>query len=50
MYGYMRFNNMYMTSPTIEEKLKKNECTIEELLEEEEIIQEMKNQNQKLVN
>jgi hypothetical protein len=41
---------MYMTSPSIEEKLKKSDCTLDELLDEEEIIQEMKNQNQKLLN
>jgi hypothetical protein len=39
-----------MTSPTIEEKLKRNDCTLDELLDEEEIIQEMKNQNAKLLN
>jgi hypothetical protein len=39
-----------MTSPTIEEKLKKTDCTVDELLDEEEIIQEMKNQNAKLLN
>lgn len=41
---------MYMSSPAIEEKLKKTECTLDELLEEDEIIQEMKNQNAKLIN
>jgi hypothetical protein len=39
-----------MTSREIEEKLKKADCTVEELLEEDEIIQEMKNQNNKLLN
>ena len=39
-----------MTSREIEEKLKNAECTVEELLEEDEIIQEMKNQNNKLLN
>jgi hypothetical protein len=41
---------MYMTSREIEEKLKNAECTVEDLLEEDEIIQEMKNQNNKLLN
>jgi hypothetical protein len=41
---------MYMNSPAIEEKLKKTDCSVEDLLEEDEIIQEMKNQNQKLLN
>jgi hypothetical protein len=41
---------MYMTSREIEEKLKNSECRVEELLDEEEIIQEMKNQNSKLLN
>ena len=41
---------MYMNSPAIEEKLKKPDCNIDELLDEEEIIQEMKNQNAKLLN
>ncbi len=39
-----------MTSREIEEKLKNAECTVEDLLEEDEIIQEMKNQNNKLLN
>ena len=39
-----------MNSPAIEEKLKKSDCNIDELLDEEEIIQEMKNQNAKLLN
>jgi len=38
-----------MTSPSIEEKLKKSDCTLDELLDEDEIIQEMKNQNSKLL-
>ncbi len=41
---------MYMTSREIEEKLKNAECSVEELLDEDEIIQEMKNQNSKLLN
>ena len=41
---------MYMSSPAIEEKLKKSDCTLDELLDEEEIIQEIKNQNSKLIN
>jgi hypothetical protein len=41
---------MYMSSPTIDEKLKKSDCTLEDLLDEDEIIQEMKNQNAKLIN
>jgi hypothetical protein len=40
---------MYMTSREIEEKLKNAECTVDELLDEDEIIQEMKNQNNKLL-
>jgi hypothetical protein len=40
---------MYMTSREIEEKLKNAQCTVEELLDEEEIIQELKNQNNKLM-
>jgi len=39
-----------MTSQAIEEKLKKPECTLNELLDEEEIIQEMKSGNAKLLN
>ncbi len=41
---------MCMTSPVIEEKLKKSDCTLDELLDEDEIIQEIKNQNTKLMN
>ncbi len=37
-------------SVAIEEKLNKEDTEIDSLLEEDEIIQEMKNQNQKLVN
>lgn len=37
------------TSPAIEEKLKRTDITLEELLDEDEIIQEMKNQNTKLI-
>lgn len=39
-----------MTSISIESKLKKPNCAIEDLLEEDEIIQEMRNQNQSLIN
>jgi hypothetical protein len=39
-----------MSSPVIDEKLKKADCSLEELLDEEEIIQEIKNQNTKLMN
>ena len=39
---------MYMSSQAIDEKLKR-ECSVEELLDEDEIIQEMKNQNTKLL-
>jgi hypothetical protein len=39
---------MCVNSQAIEDKLKR-ECTVEELLDEEEIIQEMKNQNAKLL-
>ena len=47
----MRYGGNYgMTSQAIDEKLSKENCTLESLLEEEEIIQEMKNQNQKLLN
>ena len=46
----MRYGGGYgTTSIAIEEKLNKDNCNIESLLEEEEIIQEMKNQNQKLI-
>jgi hypothetical protein len=38
-----------MSSQAIEEKLKKQDCSVEELLDEDEIIQEMKNQNSKLL-
>jgi len=38
-----------MSSASIEEKLKKNDCTLEDLLDEDEIIQEMKNLNTKLL-
>ena len=41
---------MYMTSQAIEEKLKKTDCSLNELLDEEEIIQEMKSGNTKLLN
>jgi len=39
-----------MTSQAIEEKLKNADCTLNELLDEEEIIQEMKSGNAKLLN
>jgi hypothetical protein len=39
-----------MTSQAIEEKLKNSDCTLNELLDEEEIIQEMKSGNAKLLN
>jgi hypothetical protein len=41
---------MYMTSQAIEEKLKKTDCSLNDLLDEEEIIQEMKSGNAKLLN
>ena len=41
---------MHMTSQAIEEKLKKSDCTLSELLDEDEIIQEMKSGNAKLLN
>jgi hypothetical protein len=40
---------MYMSSQAIEEKLKKPDCSVDELLDEDELIQEMKNQNSKLL-
>jgi hypothetical protein len=40
---------MHMGSSIIEEKLKKADCSVEDLLDEEDIIQEMKNQNNKLL-
>ena len=40
---------MNMTSQAIEDKLKKPDCTLSELLDEEEIIQEMKSGNAKLL-
>ena len=40
---------MYMTSPAIEEKLKNPECTLNDLLDEDEIIQELKSGNTKLL-
>ena len=40
---------MYMTSQAIEDKLKNSDCTLDDLLEEEEIIQEMKSGNAKLL-
>lgn len=41
---------MYMTSQVIEDKLNNSDCTLNELLDEEEIIQEMKSGNTKLLN
>lgn len=41
---------MHMTSPVIDEKLKNDNCSVDELLDEDEIIQEMKNHNSKLLN
>jgi len=38
-----------MSSQAIEEKLKKPDCSVDELLDEDELIQEMKNQNSKLL-
>ncbi len=41
---------MNKTSISIEEKLNKSDCTLEELLDENEIIQEIKIKNSKLLN
>lgn len=46
----LKFSNMIMNSISIENKLNKADCPIEDLLEEDEIIQEFKNQNQSLIN
>jgi hypothetical protein len=45
----MKFSNMNRTCPSIEEKLNKVDCSVEDLLDEDEVIQEMKNQNTKLI-
>jgi hypothetical protein len=47
-YGYLRGYNLDMVSPAIEDKLKRSDCTVDDLLDEDEIIQEMRNQNNKL--
>jgi hypothetical protein len=45
------FWNTYRTgSPSIEELLNKDDCTVEHLLEDDDILQEFKSQNQKLLN
>lgn len=44
--GFFRMNQQ--TSPTIEDKLSKQDCTLEDLLIEEDIMQEIKNQNSKI--
>jgi hypothetical protein len=44
----MRTGNVSCSS-AIEEKIDKPNCTVEELLDEDEIIQEMKYQNAKLI-
>ncbi len=46
----MRINSYSMGSAIIEEKLNSENCTLDSLLEEDDIVQEMKNQNQKLIN
>lgn len=48
-FGMMRHNYGY-SSRAIEDKLDQSNCPLDSLLEEEEIISEMKNQNQKLIN
>lgn len=40
---------MFMTSQAIEEKLKNSDCTLEELMDEPEVIQELKAGNSKLL-
>ena len=45
----LTFNNMKLTSIEVEKKLDDPNSTLEDLLVEEEIIQELKNQNPKLL-
>ena len=45
----LTFNNMKLTSIEVEKKLDNPNSTLEDLLIEEEIIQELKNQNPKLL-
>ena len=42
--------NGYRTSGDLDEKLNKEDCTLESLLDEDDIIQEIKYLNQKLIN
>lgn len=49
LLGFIKSNN-FTSSTAIDEKLNKPNCSLEELLDEDEIIQEMKHQNIKLTN
>lgn len=43
-------SNGYGSSSSLEDKLNKGNCTLENILDEEDVIQELKYQNQKLIN
>jgi len=43
-------NGYGMTSNPLEDKLNKGNCTLESLFEEDDMVQELKYQNQKLIN
>ena len=45
----LMFNNMNLTSVEVEKKLDNPDTTLEDLLVEDELIQELKNQNPKLL-
>ena len=51
-FGQMGFNfgNMNLTSEAIEKKLKDSNTTVDDLLKEEELLQEFRSQNEKLIN
>lgn len=45
----LRFSGFMKPSQTIEKKLNNSKTTIDDLLIEQDIVQELKNQNQKLI-
>ena len=46
----LNFGNMNLTSEAIEKKLKDSNTTLDDLLKEEELLQEFRSQNEKLIN
>ena len=48
-FSGLSFYNMKLTSVEVEKKLDNPNSTLEDLLIEEEVIQELKNQNSKLI-